>query len=162
MDKTTKDLHPTFCCPYVETLPWGNLNKLVRSEDKEIIIPLKPVQQDNYCKKFYMSIINGSLKSTFNKYGPSIRSGGKKLNGTKSVVIVGAGVSGLAAAFELQKEGYNTQIVELQHRVGGRTKTLRSGFSDGLHAEGGAMRIPDDHYCTNGYIQKFNIKKRFF
>ena len=27
-------------------------------------------------------------------------------------------------------------MLELQHRVGGRTKTLRDGFSDGLHAEG--------------------------
>lgn len=31
---------------------------------------------------------------------------------------------------------FQTQVVELQNRVGGRTKTLRAGFSDGLYAEG--------------------------
>ncbi|XP_071153732.1 putative L-amino-acid oxidase YobN [Mytilus edulis] len=80
----------------------------------------------------------------------------------KSVLIVGAGVAGLSAAFELEKVGHSTQILELQHRVGGRTKTLRGGFSDGLHAEGGAMRIPPNHYLTNGYIQKFGIPVRPF
>jgi hypothetical protein len=39
-------------------------------------------------------------------------------NGTR-VVILGAGVSGLTAGYELQKLGYNVSILEARDRVGG-------------------------------------------
>ncbi|XP_063400156.1 putative L-amino-acid oxidase YobN [Mytilus trossulus] len=156
--------HPTFSCPYIGSLTLEQMQSPVSTEGKYITPPPEPapVQQDDCGKEFYMNIINGSLRSTFEKYGPSICTGSGNTTGAKSVVIVGAGVSGLSAAFELEKVGYHTQIVELQHRVGGRTKTLKAGFSDGLHAEGGAMRIPKNHYCTNGYIKKFDIDLRNF
>ncbi|CAC5395987.1 unnamed protein product [Mytilus coruscus] len=147
------ETHPIFSCPYIGTLP--NIQ-----DDTS-----KGIQQDDDCKKFYMTIVNEDLKSAYKKYGSSVcaekKSIGEKVTG-KSVLVVGAGLSGLSAAFELEKVGYNTQILELQHRVGGRTQTLRNGFSDGLHAEGGAMRIPPNHYLTNGYIEKFGILLRQF
>lgn len=136
--------HPTFSCPYLGSIP---------------------TQQDDVCKDFYMKIVNENIESAYRKYGPSIckeDAGISEVSPGKSVLIIGAGVSGLAAAFELEKVGYDTSIVELQHRVGGRTKTLRDGFSTDLHAEGGAMRIPQNHFLTNGYIQKFGIPVRPF
>ena len=46
------------------------------------------------------------------------------------IYIVGAGVSGLIAAYELEKEGYKPTIVEKTSEVGGRVKTLSmNGFS---------------------------------
>ncbi|XP_071169607.1 uncharacterized protein [Mytilus edulis] len=89
-----------------------------------------------------MTIVNEDLKSAYNKHGQSFfaeKNGLEEKVTGKSVLIVGAGLAGLSAAFELEKVGYNTQILELQHRVGGRTQTLRSGFSDGLHAEGSSI-----------------------
>lgn len=44
-----------------------------------------------------------------------------------SVVILGAGVSGLSAAYELGKAGYRCTILEAQNRVGGRSLTVRGG-----------------------------------
>lgn len=56
----------------------------------------------------------------------------------KHVVILGAGVAGLCAAYELQKRGHSSIILEADaSHVGGRVRTLRSG--DGLYGEAGAM-----------------------
>src|SRR5882672_4785768 len=43
------------------------------------------------------------------------------------VLILGGGISGLTAAYELNKKGYSVQVLEASHRAGGRNMTLRSG-----------------------------------
>ena len=42
----------------------------------------------------------------------------------KQIYIIGAGVSGLIAAYELEKEGFEPTIIEQTNDVGGRVKTL--------------------------------------
>lgn len=75
----------------------------------------------------------------------------------KKVLIAGAGMAGLTAAYELLRAGHEPLLLEAQNRVGGRVQTLRDPFMDGLHAEAGAMRIPKAHTLTLAYIQKFGI-----
>jgi monoamine oxidase len=41
----------------------------------------------------------------------------------RRVVILGAGISGLTSAYELQRAGYEVVILEAAHRVGGRNMT---------------------------------------
>ena len=65
----------------------------------------------------------------------------------KRVVVIGAGMAGLVAAFELARQGHDPIVLEAQNRVGGRVYTLRS-FAPGLYAEAGAMRIPRVHDLT--------------
>src|SRR5437588_13065657 len=47
-------------------------------------------------------------------------------HGTK-VVILGAGMAGLSAAYELGKAGYDCAVLEARDRVGGRNWTVRRG-----------------------------------
>src|SRR5207302_1207218 len=54
----------------------------------------------------------------------------------KRVIIVGGGIAGLVAGFELARQGHDPLILEAQHRVGGRIYTLRD-FAPGLYAEAG-------------------------
>ena len=78
------------------------------------------------------------------------------------VIVVGAGMAGLVAAYELQRAGHDVTVLEAQQRVGGRILTLREPFSEGLYAEAGAMRIASTHKLTRSYIEKFGLQTREF
>ncbi len=87
-----------------------------------------------------------------------IRKGLPPTSEPKKVIVVGAGMAGLAAAYELRRSGHEVVILEARQRVGGRIYTLREPFSPGLHGEAGAMRVPSTHALTMAYIEKFNLK----
>ncbi len=89
----------------------------------------------------------------------------------KTVVILGAGIAGLAAAYELTRAGFKCSVLESQPHAGGRNFTVRRGtviheesaehgttqqkceFEDGLYVNLGPGRIPYHHrrmlhYCS--------------
>lgn len=74
------------------------------------------------------------------------------------MLVLGAGLAGLTAAYELQKLGYGVTVLEGRERVGGRVWTLREGFADGQFAEIGAVRIPDVHEHTLGYVEELGLE----
>jgi len=75
----------------------------------------------------------------------------------KKVLILGAGMAGLVAAYELSKAGHDVTVLEARTRPGGRVHTLREPFSDGLFAEEGAARIPENHNLTLQYVKEFAL-----
>lgn len=75
----------------------------------------------------------------------------------KKVVVIGAGVAGLAAAYELTQAGHDVTVLEARGRAGGRVETMREQFSDGLYAEAGAMNVYDTHDWTLKYIKLFGL-----
>jgi len=75
-----------------------------------------------------------------------------------NIAIVGAGMAGLVAAWLLQRAGLQVRLYEASQRVGGRVRTLREGFSSGLYAEAGAMRIPAPHKLTLHLCKTFGLQ----
>ncbi|HEX8266701.1 MAG TPA: FAD-dependent oxidoreductase [Pyrinomonadaceae bacterium] len=75
----------------------------------------------------------------------------------RKIIVIGAGLSGLAAAYELGKLGHSITILEAQNRIGGRVLTLREPFSENLYAEAGAARINENHNLTHRYIKEFGL-----
>jgi len=80
----------------------------------------------------------------------------------KRVIVVGAGMAGLAAASELLRAGHDPIVLESKQRVGGRIYTMRDPFTHGLYAEAGAMRIPRSHRLTLAYVEKFGLATHDF
>src|SRR2546423_7704216 len=89
-----------------------------------------------------------------------------------SIVILGAGIAGLTAGYELRKAGYDVTILEARDRVGGRNWTIRRGtlvklkdgteqrcgFDDGLYFNAGPARIPSHHQAVLGYCREFGVE----
>ncbi len=76
----------------------------------------------------------------------------------KKIIVVGAGLAGLVATYELDRAGHDVVLLEAQLRPGGRVLTWRQEFSDGLHAEVGAARILNTHELTLRYARQFQLK----
>ncbi len=75
----------------------------------------------------------------------------------KKIIIIGAGMAGLSAGYELTQLGHDVTILEARSRPGGRVQTLRDPFDGGLYAEAGAARIPDNHDLTLKYVKLFEL-----
>ena len=80
-----------------------------------------------------------------------------RANVGKKVVIIGAGLAGLSAAYELSQAGHDVTILEARTRPGGRVHTLRGQFADGLYAEAGATNVFDVHHWTIKYANVFGV-----
>jgi monoamine oxidase len=87
------------------------------------------------------------------------------------VIILGAGVAGLSAAYELSRAGYHCTVLEARSRSGGRNWTIRPGtelrmtdgtvqrcdFDPGLYFNAGPARIPSLHHLVLGYCREFRV-----
>ncbi|WP_049623348.1 flavin monoamine oxidase family protein [Frateuria defendens] len=89
-----------------------------------------------------------------------------------SVLILGAGIAGMVAAYELRNAGYKVQVLEYNHRPGGRNWSLYGGdtytelgghtqhcrFDQGLYLNPGPWRIPYHHQGILSYCQRLGVK----
>jgi len=74
------------------------------------------------------------------------------------VVVLGAGLAGLAAAHRLLERGFSVRVLEARERVGGRVRTLREPFEQGQFAEAGAIFVPGNHGVTRRYATEFGVE----
>lgn len=58
--------------------------------------------------------------------------------------MLGGGLAGLASAWELVKRGYEVRVLEANTQVGGRIRTVRAPFPEGLYVEAGATHVVGD------------------
>lgn len=101
-----------------------------------------------------------SWSSTASLLGCGGSGAGEDEGGTgdgRTVVVLGGGLAGLSAAYELQKAGFTVTVLEGRDRVGGRVWTVREGFEDGQYAEIGAVRIGSTHQHVLAYAEEFGI-----
>lgn len=80
------------------------------------------------------------------------------LQSRKKVTIVGAGLAGLCAAYELREAGHEVTVLEARTRPGGRVFTIRGQFADGIHAEAGATNVFDVHQWTLKYLKLLGVE----
>jgi monoamine oxidase len=95
--------------------------------------------------------------------------------GGTPVVVLGGGLAGMAAAYELGKLGYDCRVLEARMRPGGRCHTIRRGtpseeegstevasFDEGLYYNPGPMRIPHTHRTTLDYCRELQVPVEVF
>ena len=74
----------------------------------------------------------------------------------KSVIVIGAGFAGLAAAHELLSAGYQVTVLEARDRVSGRVVSFND-FVPGRWVEGGGELIGSNHPTWVAYAKKFGL-----
>ncbi|MEU7031102.1 NAD(P)/FAD-dependent oxidoreductase [Streptomyces sp. NPDC046275] len=75
-----------------------------------------------------------------------------------TVTVIGAGMAGLVAAYELERLGHRVEILEGSRRLGGRVRTHRFGAHEGApFVELGAMRVPTAHHRTMHYVDHLGL-----
>ena len=88
-----------------------------------------------------------------------------------SVLILGAGLAGMCAAYELRNAEYRVQILEFNDRAGGRNWTVRGGdritelggltqecgFDKDLYLNPGPWRIPYHHRAMLHYCKRLGV-----
>src|SRR6202795_4882738 len=93
-----------------------------------------------------------------------------------SVLILGAGIAGMSAAYELRNAGYQVQVLEYNDRAGGRNWSLRGGdsytelggltqqcrFDKDLYVNPGPWRIPYHHRGMLNYCKQLEIPLEAF
>ena len=80
----------------------------------------------------------------------------------QSIVIIGAGIAGLVAGYELAQAGHDVLILEARERSGGRVHTITAPFAEGQFTEAGASRIPSNHQLTLDYANHFSLSLETF
>jgi monoamine oxidase len=75
-----------------------------------------------------------------------------------SIAIVGGGMAGLNAAWYLKKASINATIYEGDKNTGGRIRTVRNHFGEGLTTEVGAEFIDSTHTEMLKLVKEFDLK----
>jgi monoamine oxidase len=87
------------------------------------------------------------------------------------VAVLGAGIAGLVAAYQLERAGFTVSVLEARSRIGGCNWSLRSGdriqmhgeaeqvadFSAGLYLNAGPSRIPSHHQGVVDYCRILGV-----
>jgi monoamine oxidase len=76
---------------------------------------------------------------------------------TRSCIVIGAGLSGLAAAYSLHRAGWDVTVLEARNRIGGRVFTHRMPENPRLICELGGEWVGRSHERIQAWCRKFGI-----
>jgi monoamine oxidase len=119
----------------------------------------------------FLTMQSMGLMPALAQVGPPLAVAPNTGKGVK-VAILGGGISGLVAAYEMRALGYDCTVLEARMRPGGRNWTVRGGdtiefldgskqictFDPGNYQNVGPARLPSIHKNMLGYCRKLGVE----
>jgi monoamine oxidase len=123
-----------------------------------------PVANDNTAsRRDFLKTLSLALGATLLRpltavaqVGPTQFFSRRKADNPKRILVIGAGLAGLTAAYELTQAGHEVIVFEARNRAGGRVLTVRD-FADGLYAEAGGEGVEHNHDYMLRYLEEFGF-----
>ena len=98
-----------------------------------------------------LTLASAAAATTFKRESSAVAS-------ETSILVVGAGIAGLTAAYRLRQAGVRVDIIEARNRVGGRMRSLANAAGTQITAELGGEFIDSDHTCLRSLATELGLK----
>lgn len=129
---------------------------------------LSPISRRTVLKLFSVGTASGLLGySRFSKpqptvFQPDVLELPQQLDKPSSVVVVGAGLAGLACAYELSQRGFAVTLLEKSPLLGGKIASWQINVGDeAFKMEHGFHGFFPQYYNLNGLVAELDIKANF-
>jgi monoamine oxidase len=83
---------------------------------------------------------------------------GESLEPAPAIAVIGGGIAGLNAAFQLHKAGYTATVYEARRRLGGHILSVRGAVGEGLVTDLGGQLINTDHADMLALVEEFGLQ----
>ncbi len=120
-------------------------------------LPLTKTQLNLTRRRFIRSAAlagGAALATTTLSRAESAETKGRQPN----IAIVGGGMAGLNAAYQLKKAGFKATIYEASSRLGGRIHSVTGKVGEGLVTDLGGSFINSDHEDILGLVKEFRLQ----
>lgn len=131
-------------------------------------VPLKPISRRVLFKLFGVGAVSGMLGySRFSKPQPTVFQQDtldlpRQLNRSMSVVVVGAGLAGLACAYELSQRGFAVTLLERAPELGGKVASWSiQAAGETFTVEHGFHGFFPQYYNLNSLVAELGITENF-
>ena len=98
-----------------------------------------------------LAVSRAMATSTFSKGGQ------RAMAQTTPILIVGAGIAGLTAAYRLNQAGVPVNVIEAKNRVGGRIRTAQKALGTPFAVELGGEFIYTNHCCVRSLAEELGL-----
>ncbi|NJR60994.1 MAG: FAD-dependent oxidoreductase [Cyanobacteria bacterium CRU_2_1] len=96
--------------------------------------------------------------SIFKPHAGRILSQAKSIDANPNVLVVGAGIAGLTAAYRLHQAGVPVDVIEATRRVGGRLRSLTQGSGSSGGVELGGEFIDSRHMAVRSLAAELGLE----
>jgi len=118
---------------------------------QESDLPIYDESRRNFIKNAGLLAASGLLLPSFSKAFAD------DFNAHKTIAIIGAGIAGLNAAYQLKKLGINATVYEASNRTGGRMFTIKDKFGEGITTDLGGEFVDTTHLDIIQLAKEFNV-----
>ncbi len=122
-----------------------------KTHRQESDLPIFDESRRNFIKNAGLLAASGVLLPSFSKAFAD------EFNAHKSIAIIGAGIAGLNAAYQLKKQGINSTVYEAANRTGGRMFTIKDKFGAGITTDLGGEFVDTNHLDIIQLAKDFEV-----